>query len=229
MLKIWFCDPVTGEMVLNTPELKLINEFNDLWALAKEQCGCTGRGNSDAQLKFGNYCKYVYLCSDWSSPYDDYPEDEKKYNAIVDSYMDDDEFRIAEPLLIKACKKISDMQNKDRNIRILRAGQSQIDDLIEFYSKEGKLNETVNGKPKYNPKDISQQLQELGSLSDSLDAFEDRVRHGEKSKSNLRSGAVEGLIIDFQMVKKKKEMKFRQMEDEKKKSKDGGIDGQIYQ
>lgn len=202
MQKIFIYDAVTGEFILNEPELKLIREFNDLWLVAKQRCGCIdvndngiGHGNSEAIMKYANYCKFVYLYSDYASPYRDYPEDDKRIQAAYDCYLTTEESVMEQ--FSAACGKWDEIQSKDRNVRILKAGQRQVDELISYFSEEGKLNQKKDGKPVYKAKDIMSELREIGSISDELDRHEERVRLGDSSQSDIRGGAVEGLIIDF--------------------------------
>lgn len=209
MQKIFIYDAVTGEFVLNEPELKLLREFNDLWLVAKQRCGCLdvndngiGHGNSEAIMKYANYCKFVYLYADYASPYRDYPENDKRIQAAYDCYLTNEE-SVMEQLSV-ACDKWVEMQSMDRNVRILRAGQKQVDDLISYFSEEGKLTKMKDGKPVYKAKDIMSELREIGSISDELDRHEERVRLGDTSQSNIRGGAVEGLIIDFAKEKERR-------------------------
>lgn len=209
MQKIFIYDAVTGEFVLNQYELKLITEFNDLWLLSKQQCGCDnanedgiGHGNSEAIMKFANYCKFVYLYADIASPYRDYPEDDKRIQSAYDSLLTDSESSGEE--LASACKKWDEIQSMDRNIRILKAAQSQVDELINYFSEEGKLTQKRDGKPIYKAKDIMMELREIGSISDELDKCEERIRTGDTTVSNLRGGAVEGLIVDFAKEKERR-------------------------
>lgn len=209
MQKIFIYDAVTGEFALNQPELKLIREFNDLWLVAKQRCGCIdvndngiSHGNSEAIMKYANYCKFVYLYADYASPYRDYPEDDKRIQAAYDSYLSSEESVIKQ--LDCACKKWDEMQSQDRNVRILKAGQQQVDELIAYFSEAGKLTQKKDGKPVYKAKDIMAELRDIGSISDELDRHEERVRLGDISQSNIRGGAIEGLIIDFAKEKERR-------------------------
>lgn len=217
MQKIFIYDAVTGEFVLNEPELKLVREFNDLWLVAKQRCGCIdvndngiGHGNSDAIMKYANYCKFVYLYSDYASPYRDYPEDDKRIQAAYDCYLTTEE-SIMEQLSV-ACNKWVEMQSQDRNVRILKAGQRQVDELISYFSEEGKLTMKKDGKPVYKAKDIMSELREIGAISDELDRHEERVRLGDSVQSDIRGGAVEGLIIDFAKEKERR-MKLKEQQE----------------
>lgn len=205
MQKIFIYNQLTGEFEVNQPEIKLVNEFEDLWLMAKEYAGCkedkSGMmlGNKEANAKFALYCKYVYLFSDAASPYRDYTDEERRIQAGYDSMMGPSEMDDARVSL--ACKKWSDMQEQDRNIRLLKAGQAQVDDMINFFNKvkeEGR-------KTGYNAKDIKgniDALKDIGEISDMLDSFEERIRVGETTKSALRGGAIEGFLVDFTKEKR---------------------------
>lgn len=217
MQKIFIYDAVTGEFMLNEPELKLVREFNDLWLVAKQRCGCIdvndngiSHGNSEAIMKYANYCKFVYLYADYASPYRDYPEDDKRIQAAYDSYLSSEESVMEQ--LDCACKKWGEIQDKDRNVRILKAGQQQVDELIAYFSEPAKLTQKKDGKPIYKAKDIMMELREIGSISDELDRHEERVRLGDAAQSNIRGGAIEGLIIDFAKEKERRLKLKEQME-----------------
>lgn len=224
MQKIFLYDPVSGEFALNEPELKLIREFNDLWLLAKQRCECVdvndngiGHGNSEAIMKFANYCKFVYLYADYASPYRDYPDNDRRIQAAYDGFMSDEESSM--PELYVACDKWVDMQSQDRNVRILRAGQRQVDELIAYFSEEGKLTLKKDGKPVYKAKDIMSELRDIGSISDELDRHEERVRAGDAAESKIRGGAQEGIIIDFaKEAERRKKLKEQQEGNVKLKS-----------
>lgn len=206
--RIFKYDSSTGEFAIMLNELKLIREFNELWLLAKQRCKCfdengeIGRGNSDAIMKYANYCKFVYLYADWSSPYADFVEQERIVQSSYDSYMDPDKEEME--ALMTACNKWDEIQNSDRNIRILRAAQNQVDSLIDYFMKDNKLSLMKDGKPVYQAKSIMAELKEVGSISDELDRCEERVRVGEKSGKNIRGNAMEGLIIDFAKEKERR-------------------------
>ena len=78
--RIFVYDELSGEFSVNEQEIKLINEFADLWVEAKKRCGCERNedgvliGNLEAIGKYVNYCKFVYLVADSASPYRDFTE-----------------------------------------------------------------------------------------------------------------------------------------------------------
>lgn len=209
MNKIFLYDEATGEFILNVPEIKLVGAFNDLWLLAKRQCeddnvdeNGIDIGNTLVISRFAEYCRFVYLFSDCGSPYKDYPLRDRKLESAADSMLTDEE--ADSPEIEAACKKWEEMQEQDRNVRILKAAQEQIDDLIEYFKIQNKLSVMRDGKPVYQAKNLISEMKELGSVSDYLDTCEERVRQGDSTSTNIRADAKEGLIIDFAKEKERR-------------------------
>lgn len=200
--RIFVYDELTGEFFVNEQEIKLVNEFADLWVEAKKRCGCERNengvliGNPEAIGKYANYCKFVYLVSDAASPYRDFTDTEKINSAGFDAMLTGEEVGMEE--LKRACKKWSEIQEQDRNIRLLRSAQFKVDEMINYFSKPKEPGKTYGIK---EINDSIKALDELGNASDMLDRFEDRIRVGESTQSSIRSDAVEGILIDFEKEK----------------------------
>lgn len=202
MQRIFIYDELTGEFSVNQAELKLITEFSDLWTEAKLNCGCERDengvliGNADAISRYSNYCKFVYLYADAASPYRDFTDEERRNSAGVDAMLTGKEIEMEE--LWKACAKWVEIQDKDRNIRLLHSAQNRVDDMISYFSMPREV-----GKG-YSIKEINDSIKaidDIGNASDMLDRFEDRVKLGESTSANIRSDAVEGFIVDFEKEK----------------------------
>ena len=208
MQKIFLYNEANGEFTINQDEIKLIKEFADLWVVAKEKCKCARdengilTGNTESILKYSNYCKFVYLYADYASPYRDFTHEEKRNQCGLDAMLDGKEIDM--PELWAACDKWSLIQEQDRNIRLLHAAQSKIDEMTD------QLNQKKDPNTRYSIKDINdivKALDQIGDASDMLDRFEERVRLGELSQSKVRSDATDGIIIDFEKEKKIREGK----------------------
>lgn len=200
--RIFVYDELSGEFSVNEQEIKLINEFADLWVEAKKRCGCERNedgvliGNLEAIGKYVNYCKFVYLVADSASPYRDFTETEKINSAGYDAMLSGEEVEMEE--LKRACNKWREIQEQDRNIRLLRSAQFKVDEMINYFSKPKEAGKTYGIK---EINDSIKALDELGNASDMLDRFEDRIRVGESTQSSIRSDAVEGILIDFEKEK----------------------------
>lgn len=208
-VKIFIYDVTNGEFYVNWPEIKLIKEFSDLWLMAKEICRCECENASQGVIdsasvsRFSSYCKYVFLMSDWKSPYRDYPNEDKSFYAMNDSGLSEKEAKSKE--ISDATEKWDEIQKMNRNYRLVKSAQNQVDDLIKYFDEQGKLTKTINGKPVYKASDIMSELTKLGDVSNSLARLEENIKVGKSGDVKIRGDAQEGFLVDFRQEKERRE------------------------
>lgn len=223
-LRLFTYNPFNGEFYIDIESIRLTKAFNELWLKVKEQCKCNdvdadaNVGNPEAVQKFTDYCKFIYLSNSWSSPYFDYDDNSRVISSLQDAELEPNEVDF--PELKNAVDKFLEIQSMDRNYRLLVAARKQVDNLINYFLDEDKLNKTVDGKPMYKPKEITDELKKVDDLSDYLDKTEERIKQGEVSKNRIKGDAVEGFVVDFV---KERERREKEIEAKRKKEKEKRI------
>lgn len=208
-VKIFIYDVTNGEFYVNWPEIKLIKEFADLWLMAKDVCKCEYKNatksviDSASVSHFTSYCKYVFLMSDWKSPYRDYPVEDRSFYAMNDSGLSEKEAKSEE--MSNAVSKWDEIQKMNRNYRLVKSAQTQVDELIKYFDEQGKLAKTINGKPVYKASDIMSELTKLGDVSNSLARLEENIKVGKSGDAKIRGDAQEGFLVDFKQEKERRE------------------------
>lgn len=230
-IRLFTYNPYNGEFYINIETIRLTKEFNELWLYAKKQCKCDDVNDNvevDNQdmiqkyqyviQKYTDYCKYIYLTESWSSPYSDYDNRSKHISSLQDAGLEEDEVNF--PELQNAILKFREVQLSDRNYRLLDAARKQVDSLISYFLDDDKLKKTIDGKPLYKPKDITDELKKVDELSDYLDKTEERIKKGEISKNRIKGDAVEGFIVDFVKERERREKEIIAREEKKKKERE---------
>lgn len=139
----------------------------------------------------------MYLMIDWQSPYSQYSEYERNEAAKQDASITEEEFN--DPLFRAACRKYRELQESARDIKLIRAAQNKVDELIDYFNSGSDLQERdpITGKPIFKAKDIMGEMTSVSKVIDELDELESRVKRKKKAESGLRAGATEGFIPNF--------------------------------
>lgn len=136
---------------------------------------------------------YIFLYFSWESPYFDYTEQEKHVEALLDSGLTKAEFE--DEVFRAACRKFEQRQNESKDIKLLKAAMSAVDNLI-FYLEHVDLNERdpVSGKPIFKSKDLIAEIKGSKDVISGLRELEKQVRKGLETENNLRGDATVGLF-----------------------------------
>lgn len=134
----------------------------------------------------------MYLMIDWQSHYSQFSEAERNEAAKQDSGITEEEFN--DPVFRAACRKYREIQESARDIKLVRAAQNKVDELIDYFNEGSDLQERdpITGKPIFKAKDIMGEMSSVSKVLDELDALEARVKKKQKAASGLRAGATEG-------------------------------------
>lgn len=189
-MNIFLFDNVKNEVVINEPEILLTKEFAVLWTdkrniTAKDK---TGTRRTRAYREF----TYIYLMIDWQSQYAQYAEKDRHQAAMEDSNLTDEEFN--DPEFRAACRKYREIQDSDRQIRLIKAAQNKCDELTDYFEEGSDLMERdpINGKPIFKAKDVMSELSSVSKVLDELDELERRVKAKKKAETGLRGDKQEG-------------------------------------
>ena len=179
-----------GTISLNTPEILLIKEFGALMGAERNKTKKDPKGNSK-ELAFREF-QYMYLMIDWQSPYSQYSERDRDLAARDDAQLTEEEFN--DPLFREACRKYRELQNSARDIKLIKAAQNKVDDLIDYFNNGSDLTERdpVTGKPIFMAKNVMTEMSTVSKVLDELEDLESRVKKKQKASSGLRAGAQEG-------------------------------------
>ena len=191
-MTIFLYDNVNHTLKLNEPEILLIKEFAALWSNDRNKTKEDPKGlkKSRAYKEFA----YMYLMIDWQSHYSQFNEAERNEAAKQDSGITEEEFN--DPEFRAACRKYREIQESARDIKLVRAAQNKVDELIDYFNEGSDLQERdpITGKPIFKAKDIMGEMASVSKVLDELDALEARVKKKQKAASGLRAGATEGYI-----------------------------------
>lgn len=191
-MTIFLYDNVNHTLKLNEPEILLIKEFAALWNNDRNKTKEDPKGikKTRAYREF----TYMYLMIDWQSHYSQFSEHERDEAARQDSDITDEEFN--DPEFRAACRKYREIQESARDIKLVRAAQNKVDELIDYFNEGSDLQERdpITGKPIFKAKDVMGEMASVSKILDELDALEARVKKKQKAASGLRAGATEGYI-----------------------------------
>lgn len=191
-MTIFLYDNVNHILKLNEPEILLIKEFAALWNNDRNKTKEDPKGikKTRAYREF----TYMYLMIDWQSHYSQFSEHERNEAARQDSDITDEEFN--DPEFRAACRKYREIQESARDIKLVRAAQNKVDELIDYFNEGSDLQERdpITGKPIFKAKDVMGEMASVSKILDELDALEARVKKKQKATSGLRAGATEGYI-----------------------------------
>jgi hypothetical protein len=189
-MTIFLYDQVSHVLTLNEPEILLITEFSALMDNKRNICKEDPKGIK--KLRAFKEFTYMYLMIDWQSHYSQFSEAERNEAAKQDSGITEEEFN--DPTFRAACRKYREIQESARDIKLVRAAQNKVDELIDYFNEGSDLQERdpITGKPIFKAKDVIGEMASISKVLDELDALEARIKKKQKAASGLRAGATEG-------------------------------------
>nr|DAM86962.1 MAG TPA: hypothetical protein [Caudoviricetes sp.] len=189
-MTIFLYDQVSHVLTLNEPEILLITEFSALMDNKRNICKEDPKGIK--KLRAFKEFTYMYLMIDWQSHYSQFSEAERNEAAKQDSGITEEEFN--DPTFRTACRKYREIQESARDIKLVRAAQNKVDELIDYFNEGSDLQERdpITGKPIFKAKDVIGEMASISKVLDELDALEARIKKKQKAASGLRAGATEG-------------------------------------
>lgn len=186
-------DNVNNKIELNLPEILLVKEFADLMKSDRNICKTDPKGNYG--LRAFREFTYIWLALDWKSPYNDYSEQERHKEALIDSGLTEKEFN--NPEFRAACRKYRNIQEENRSIKLLKAAQTTVDKFIEYFNNvDPEERDPATGKPIFKVKDLITEISNLSKVHEELKILEGMVKADLSQVTNIRGGAVEGYEPD---------------------------------
>lgn len=178
-----------GRVELDETELLLIKEFKDLLEVKRNISKTDPKGL--LKERAFRELSYIYLAIDWNSPYHNYDEQDRHEAALDDSGLSELEFN--DFVFRTACRKYQELQNSNRLVRMVKAAESTVDKLIDYFENVDPLErDPQTGKPIFKAKDIMAEISKLDETADGLIALESRLKSSMQESSNIRGGAQEG-------------------------------------
>ena len=189
-MNIFLYDNTTHKLVLNEPEILLVKEFGKLMDLGRNKTK-TDKTGADRTTAFREFT-YIYLMLDWQSFYSQFSEAERNEAAKQDAELTEEEF--SDPDFRAACRRYREIQESARDIKLIKAAQNKVDELIDYFNHGSDLTERdpISGKPIFKAKDVMAEMSTISKVIDELAELESRYKKKTKAVSGLRAGATEG-------------------------------------
>lgn len=187
-------DNMNNRIELNVPEILLVKEFAML--MDKKRNVCQEDPKGEYGLRAFREFTYIWLAIDWKSPYNDFSEQERHQESLIDSQLTEEEFN--NPEFRAACRKYRELQESNRSIKMLHAAQGMVDKFIDYFNTIDPVNDidTQTGKPIYKVKDIMTEISNLHKVHEELKVLESMVKQDLTQTSTIRGGAIEGFEPD---------------------------------
>ena len=157
------------------PEIIVIPEFNVLWNRDKSK---------DKEIATKEIL-YIYLVSDFLSPYFNYPEDKRNDVVIKDIFKDS---KWKEDKAVRAAIVKYEEMNTTESLRLLRAARNACDSLTEYFNKVAFKSKKDDDSMSYIAKDVVSNLGSIGKVVESLDKLEHKVKGEIKTSSKIIGG-----------------------------------------
>lgn len=179
-MNVFTYDNEKNKVELNESEILLIREFKTLF----------DRDKTKEKKKAFKEFTYIYLAIDWKSPYNQYSEQERHEEALLDSDITEAEFN--DPKFREACRKYKALQESNKSFKLLNAAKTAADKLIDYFEVTVDFDlRKEDGTPIYKAKDVIAELKTVNDVHEALKTLEIVIQKDLQEKSNLRAGAVE--------------------------------------
>ena len=172
-------DLKNGNIVLN-PDSLVLPGFREIWKKDKTK----GKDKATREISF------VFFMCDYNSPYAVYPS-HKRRDVIVRDFMKDEKWKET-PEVLAAIERYTQFQ-ETHTMRLMRAAKGAADKLAGYFENIDFLKVDDNGKPIYTAKDVAYNLEKVGSIVDSLDKLETRIKKEVKTDARIRGGGEVGM------------------------------------
>lgn len=179
------------EVELNKPWIMLIPEFRALWLRDK---GKAGTGDYDGRRKFKTKRElaYIYFCLDFTSPLREWPEEERKPEALKYTDLDAEEVKKDEVLQAAYDKYHELLKLSSRSLKSLRSIEKGLDQLDKYFENID-FNETdKQGKVKNPPDLFIANITKMKTMRLAVKDLEKAVEEELKADTGIRGKATLG-------------------------------------
>lgn len=181
-MNVFEYDERTGNVILNSADLALIEEFRNL----------IKRNKKRADREF----TYIYLALDWKSPYSGYSELERHQAALSDAKITEEEWE--DSLFRAACRKYRALQESNRYVRLLKSAELVTDKIIDFFNNvDIEERDEQTGKYVNKVSDVQKAMENAAKQIETLKLVESLVKKEITEQSTIRGGATEGFTPDL--------------------------------
>jgi hypothetical protein len=155
----------------------LVPEFKEIWESNKPE-------------KAINIFKYIYLYSDFNSPYKNYSEEDRKLILTKDLKVEYNE------VVEKAISKYKDMNNTF-SMRFLDAAINAANKTLQYFEQVDYEKVDVKGNPIYKIKEVTDALKNCMGVITTLESLKTKVEAEQVGNNKIRGG---GNISDFEKL-----------------------------
>lgn len=181
-------DNVNNRIELNVPEILLVQEFAELMKHERNICKEDPKGTYG--LRAFREFTYIWLALSWKSIYADYSEQERHQEALKDASMTEEEFN--NPEFRAACRKFRKIQEENRAIKLLKAAQNTVDEMIDYFNNiDLQEKDITTGKYLNKTKDVMAEMSGISKVLEELQTLESMVKKEISETSNMRGGVQE--------------------------------------
>lgn len=190
MLRLFDYDNSKMKVVINTPDVLLIKEFQDLWTNERNKCKEDKTG--DKRLKAFRELSYIYLAIDWRSPYKEWSERERHELALKDAEITSEEFE--DTIFRAACRKYKALQETSKIGSLLQSQLSLIERMRIYYDTMDFEERDGNGKPIFKMKDIQGEVAAMAKTIEGIQALMELHKKEQEQETSLRGDHEAGLF-----------------------------------
>ena len=190
MLRLFDYDNNKMKVVINTPDVLLIKEFQDLWTNERNKCKEDKTG--EKKLLVFRELSYIYLAIDWRSPYQEWSERERHELALRDAQITSEEFENG--LLRAACRKYKAMQETSKIGSLLQSQLSLIERMRIYYDTMDFEERDQNGKPIFKMKDIQGEVAAMAKTIEGIQALKELHKKEQEQDTSLRGDHEAGMF-----------------------------------
>jgi hypothetical protein len=159
--------------VVISPDAAAIPPFRKIWE----------RDKSKEKHKATQELSYIYFVYDFKSPYNIYPEEDRKIKVNTDFIKDPD--WTPDPEVLVAIDEYKEFQ-RTYSMRFLESARGLADKLSTYFDEVDFNATDESGKPIYSAKDAVSNLKQVGDVIESLDKVEEKVKKEIDSKAKVR-------------------------------------------
>lgn len=172
------------QVALNKEWLFLIPEFAEL---VKRDKGSPGDYRGSKKLKATRELTFIYFDLDFSSPIREWPEDEKRTEALRMAGLGEGD--IDGPLMDAHKMYHTLLMKSSRSLRTLYAVEKSLDKLDEYYERLNFSEKDKKGELVNKPESYLMNLKRLNEGYNALDEFRKRVEREMQGTSGIRGKA----------------------------------------
>ncbi len=189
-MTIFEYDVSTTSIKISEYTILLIKEFKDLWS--PERNKTKGDPKGEKRIKAYKEFTYLYLATDFKSPYWNYLEEDKHNKALIDSELTEKEFN--DPLFQAALKKYREIIDSDRILSLIKTTNGVLWKTQVYLESVDFSDVDENGKPIVSPKQVMENLPMIAKMRDHLQELEVKHKQGLAEKEKIRGDNSPGMM-----------------------------------